>query len=95
MERLKAGPTAAGVLADGLPVSQPAVSQHLSVLKAARLVSESRVGARRIYRIEPEGLMALRAWLDGFWNDVLQSYADAVERDEHEREALKKDETAS
>ena len=82
VERLKAGPCAAGELASALPVSQPAVSQHLGVLKTARLVRETRAGTRRIYRLDPDGMIALRAWLDGFWNEVLQSYREALEKDE-------------
>lgn len=81
-ERLAVQPGPVGRLAEGLPVSRPAVSQHLRVLKEAGLVSESPDGARRIYRIDPRGLGALRDWLDGYLGaalDAFQIYADAQE----------------
>ena len=65
-ERLKDGPMSVGVLAEHLPVSRPAVSQHLKALKAAGLVSETAVGTRRVYAIRKEGLCDLRAWLESF-----------------------------
>lgn len=80
-ERLAEGPMAVGALADGLPVSRPAVSQHLQVLKAAGLVRDRSDGARRVYQIDPAGLGAVRAWLDQFWTVALQSFKDEVERD--------------
>ena len=61
-------------MADGLPVSRPAVSQHLRILKDASLVSETRNGTRRIYRVDTAGLVDLRAYLEGFWGDVMASY---------------------
>jgi len=79
-ERVAKGPAAVGAIAEGLPVSRPAVSQHLKVLKEAGLVSETAMGTRRIYRIDPRGLGALRQWLDGFWAATLadfQAYADS------------------
>jgi DNA-binding transcriptional ArsR family regulator len=79
-ERLRRGPSPVGVLAEGLPVSRPAVSQHLKVLKEAGLVSEEQDGARRIYRIDPEGLGQLRRWLDGFWDDALQNFKAEAEK---------------
>jgi DNA-binding transcriptional ArsR family regulator len=79
-ERLKHGPSPVGVLAEGLPVSRPAVSQHLKVLKKAGLVSEEQDGARRIYRIDPEGLGQLRRWLDGFWDDALENFKAEAEK---------------
>jgi DNA-binding transcriptional ArsR family regulator len=79
-ERLKRGPSPVGELAEGLPVSRPAVSQHLKVLKEAGLVSEEQDGARRIYRIDPEGLGQLRRWLDGFWDDALQNFKAEAEK---------------
>ena len=79
-ERLKRGPSPVGVLAEGLPVSRPAVSQHLKVLKEAGLVSEEQEGARRIYRIDPEGLGQLRRWLDGFWDDALGNFKAEAEK---------------
>lgn len=79
-ERLRAGPQSVGVLARGLPVSRPAVSQHLKVLKEAGLVNERPEGARRVYYIDPEGLGELRRWLDRFWSDALESFREEVER---------------
>lgn len=79
-ERLRRGPMAVGVIADGLPVSRPAVSQHLKVLKEAGLVTESQDGARRIYRIDPEGLGQLRRWLDGFWDGALMNFKAEAEK---------------
>lgn len=78
-ERLRKGPRAVGKLAAGLPVSRPAVSQHLKVLKQAGLVQESREGARRVYQIDPKGLGPLRAWLDRFWEEALESFRAEVE----------------
>ena len=79
-ERLRAGPQSVGVLARGLPVSRPAVSQHLKVLKEAGLVNDRSEGARRVYYIDPQGLGELRRWLDRFWDDALESFRDEVER---------------
>jgi DNA-binding transcriptional ArsR family regulator len=79
-ERLAEGPRAVGELASGLPVSRPAVSQHLKVLKEAGLVSDRPEGARRVYQIDPAGLGALRAWLDRFWTVALDAFAAEVER---------------
>jgi len=80
-ERLRAGPQSVGVLARGLPVSRPAVSQHLKVLKEAGLVNDRSEGARRVYYIDPQGLGELRRWLDRFWNDALESFRQEVERE--------------
>lgn len=79
-ERLAAGPAAVGEIASGLPVSRPAVSQHLKVLKEAGLVTDRPDGTRRVYQIDPKGLGALRAWLDQFWAGALDAYAQEVER---------------
>ena len=79
-ERLARGPQAVGALARGLPVSRPAVSQHLAALKAAGLVKDQAEGARRIYRIDPDGLAAIRIWLDQFWAAALENYAEAIAR---------------
>ncbi len=81
-EQLVERPCAVGELARGLPVSRPAVSQHLRVLKEARLVVDERAGNRRIYRIDPEGLARLRADLDRFWSSALTAYKAAVEQPE-------------
>jgi DNA-binding transcriptional ArsR family regulator len=75
-ERLRAGPLAVSEIARGLPVSRPAVSQHLRVLKGAGLVTDRAEGARRLYRIEPNGLSELRAYLDRFWDQVLASFRE-------------------
>jgi DNA-binding transcriptional ArsR family regulator len=77
-ERLRAGPQSVGSLARGLPVSRPAVSQHLQVLKAAGLVTDRAEGARRVYYIDPDGLGELRQWIDRFWNDSLRSFRNEV-----------------
>src|SRR5258706_4198659 len=83
-ERLKSGPQAVGAIARGLPVSRPAVSQHLKVLKEAGLVADRPEGTRRVYYIDPDGLGALRRWLDQFWDEALAAVAAEVEtrRDE-------------
>lgn len=78
-ERLAERPSAVGELAGQLPVSRPAVSQHLRVLKEAGLVRDTAIGARRVYALDPEGLRDLRAYLDSFWNQALAAFRDAVE----------------
>lgn len=78
-ERLRHGPMAVGELAHGLPVSRPAVSQHLRVLKRAGLVRDRPDGARRLYSVAPEGLTELRAYLEGFWSDALVAFAAVAE----------------
>jgi DNA-binding transcriptional ArsR family regulator len=78
-ERLKSGPRTVGALARGLPVSRPAVSQHLKVLKEAGLVTDRPEGTRRVYAIDPHGLGALRAWLDQFWDEALEAFKSEVE----------------
>jgi DNA-binding transcriptional ArsR family regulator len=83
-ELLTKGSFAVGELANGLPVSRPAVSQHLRVLKDAGLVSDQHVGNRRIYAINPDGLNALRTELDRFWTSTLAAYKVAVEQPEKE-----------
>jgi DNA-binding transcriptional ArsR family regulator len=80
-ERLRSGPLAVGELADELPVSRPAVSQHLKALKQAGLVSDEAVGTRRLYRVEPEALAALREYLDGFWDVALANYKRRAEEE--------------
>jgi DNA-binding transcriptional ArsR family regulator len=81
-ERLAAGPASVGEIAAGLPVTRPAVSQHLKVLKDAALVRDAADGARRIYRIDPAGLAALRQWLDRHWTVALEAFAAEAERKE-------------
>jgi DNA-binding transcriptional ArsR family regulator len=84
-ERLQHGGRAVGEIAKGLPVSRPAVSQHLKVLKEAGLVREERDGTRRIYEIDPQGLGQLRAWLDQFWNDALSAFKAEAEKEEEKK----------
>jgi DNA-binding transcriptional ArsR family regulator len=79
-ECLAERPRAVGELADALPVSRPAVSQHLKVLKSAELVTEHAEGTRRIYRLNPDGVAAMRDQLDTFWNRALTGYAQAAEQ---------------
>jgi DNA-binding transcriptional ArsR family regulator len=79
-ERLRNGPRPVNVLAAGLPVSRPAVSQHLKVLKQAGLVEERSEGVRRIYSLRREGLLELRAWLDSFWGDALEAFRLEAEK---------------
>jgi DNA-binding transcriptional ArsR family regulator len=79
-ERLRTGPRPVNVIAAGMPVSRPAVSQHLKVLKDAGLVDERSEGARRIYSVRREGLVELRAWLDSFWSDALDAFRLEAER---------------
>lgn len=94
-ERLAAGPKAVGELADELPVTRPAVSQHLKALKSAGLVTERREGTRRVYQIDPAGLGQMRAWLDQFWDTALNAFQAEVSRTEkldakHERRSRRK-----
>jgi DNA-binding transcriptional ArsR family regulator len=79
-ERLKSGPQAVGAIARRMPVSRPAVSQHLKVLKEAGLVADRPDGTRRVYYIDSHGLGALRAWLDQFWDQALMAFQAEVER---------------
>ena len=83
-ERLADRPRAVGELAGELPVSRPAVSQHLKVLKDAGLVIDRQAGARRIYQLNPEGVDALRAYLDQFWDRSLAAFKSAVEQPDEE-----------
>src|SRR5215468_8446348 len=84
-ERLRGGPRPVNVLAAGLPVSRPAVSQHLKVLKQAGLVEERSEGVRRIYSVRRQGLAELREWLDSFWGDALDAFKLEAERSHKER----------
>jgi DNA-binding transcriptional ArsR family regulator len=78
-ERLRTGALPVGAIAASLPVSRPAVSQHLRVLSEAGLVTVEPSGARRLYRIDPRGVAALRAYFDGFWSDALDAFRAAAE----------------
>lgn len=84
VERLSEGPLSVGELAALLPVSRPAVSQHLKVLKDAALVRDEARGTRRVYRIDPAGLGAVRQWLDRHWERALAAYVEEVEREDKE-----------
>jgi DNA-binding transcriptional ArsR family regulator len=84
-ERLRSGPQSVGVLARGLPVSRPAVSQHLKALKSAGLVNDRSEGTRRVYHIDPDGLGELRRWIDQFWDDALESFKHEVEQSQSAR----------
>jgi len=79
-EQLRSGPRAVNALAARLPVSRPAVSQHLKLLKQAGLVEERAEGTRRIYSVRRDGLRELRDWLDGFWDDALDAFKTEVEK---------------
>ena len=81
-ERLRQRARSVGELADELPVSQPAISQHLKVLRKAGLVEVRKEGARRIYRADPRGLRELRAYVESLWDDVLAAYADSEPEEE-------------
>jgi len=74
LERLATGPASVAELASELPISRPAVSQHLKVLREARLVDFDERGTRNVYRLDPAGLEPLRTWLDGFWQDALDAF---------------------
>jgi len=81
-ERLARRPSSVQQLADALPVSRPAVSQHLKVLKEAGLVVDTPSGTRRVYRVDPKGLEAMRAYLDQFWDRALAAFKAAAEEDQ-------------
>ena len=83
-ERLARGPRSVGELAEELPVSRPAVSQHLKVLKDAGLVFDRPEGTRRLYQLNPDGVGAMRAYVDQFWNQALAAFKTAAEHDEEE-----------
>jgi DNA-binding transcriptional ArsR family regulator len=83
-ERLAEGPRSVGELADGLPVTRPAVSQHLRVLKDAGLVFDRPQGTRRLYQLDPDGVGALRAYVDQFWTHALAAFKAAAEQERKE-----------
>src|SRR5688572_13701360 len=80
-ERLARRALAVGELAEGLPVTRPAVSQHLKVLKDAGLVTDEKDGTRRVYRVDPRGVEAMRNYLDRFWDRALAAFKEAVEKE--------------
>jgi len=82
LEELRSGPRAVGEIAARLPVSRPAVSQHLRVLKEAGLVTERQNGTRRLYRVDPDGLAELREYLEGLWEEALAGFKAAAEKEE-------------
>jgi DNA-binding transcriptional ArsR family regulator len=86
LEQLRGGPLAVGEIASRLPVSRPAVSQHLRVLKEAGLVTERQNGTRRLYRVDPDGLAGLRAYLEGFWEEALAAFKAAAEDEEGDKQ---------
>jgi len=79
-EHLAAEPQSVGVLAEQFPVSRPAISQHLKILKQAGLVFEQPVGTRRVYAVDPRGLAELRDWIEGFWDTTLAAYQDGLNK---------------
>lgn len=83
LERIRRGPVSVGEIAAELPISQPAVSQHLAVLRRARLVTGHREGRRHLYSLDRTGLIAIRAYLDGFWDDVLDAFAQTAQEEAH------------
>jgi DNA-binding transcriptional ArsR family regulator len=85
LEELRHGPRAVGEIASGLPVSRPAVSQHLRVLKEAGLVTERQNGTRRLYRVEPDALTELREYLESFWEGALANFKAAAEKEERRK----------
>jgi DNA-binding transcriptional ArsR family regulator len=85
-ERLRGGARSVGEIAKGMDVTRPAVSQHLKVLKGARLVVDRAEGTRRLYAAEIQGLEALRTWLDGFWDEALDGFKEAAERETKKQE---------
>lgn len=82
LEKLRAGPRPVGEIAAGMPISRPAVSQHLKMLKDSGLVAETRQGTRHYFAIAPEGIGELRAYLDGLWGDALAAFARHVEKEQ-------------
>jgi DNA-binding transcriptional ArsR family regulator len=80
-KRLRSGARSVGEIADGMEVSRPAVSQHLKVLKEARLVVDRADGTRRLYAVDSRGITAVRTWLDGFWDETLAAFKEAAEQE--------------
>jgi DNA-binding transcriptional ArsR family regulator len=89
-EQLRRGPQPVGAIAGGMPVSRPAISQHLKVLKEAGLVADRPDGTRRLYYIDQTGIGAVRAWLDQFWDQTLEAFQAEVELDEKKRKGKRK-----
>ena len=89
-ERLRQGPRPVGAIARGMPVSRPAVSQHLKALKEAGLVDDRAEGTKRVYFIDPHGLAALRRYIDQFWDEALAAFQIEVERGASEQKDIQK-----
>jgi len=89
LELLRHGPLTVGAIAEEVPVTRAAVSQHLKVLREAGLVSERPEGTKRIYRAEPSGLEELRRYLEGFWRDALKSYGTAASKQSRKKKPVK------
>ncbi len=85
LDRLAGGPRPVGELAAELPVSRPAVSQHLKLLKDVGLVLDEREGTRRLYRVDPQGLAVLRSYLDQLWQRSLEAFAETVDEGEEQQ----------
>ncbi len=81
LRRLRGGGRSVGEIAEGMAVSRPAVSQHLKILKRARLVTVSAVGTRRVYAVDSRGIESLRKWLEGFWEEALTAFKVMAERE--------------
>ena len=81
LKRLRGGGRSVGEIAEGMEVSRPAVSQHLKILKAARLVTVHAEGTRRVYAVDTRGIEAMRKWLEGFWDETLTAFKEAAERE--------------
>ena len=81
LKRLRGGGRSVAEIAEGMEVSRPAVSQHLKILKAARLVTVHAVGTRRVYAVDTRGIESLRRWLDGFWDQALTAFKVMAERE--------------
>jgi len=81
LKRLRGGARSVGDIAEGMKVSRPAVSQHLKILKAARLVTVRAAGTRRVYAVDRQGIQSLRKWLDGFWEEALTAFKAVVEQE--------------
>jgi len=81
LNRLRRGERSVSEIAEGMKVTRPAVSQHLKILREARLVTVHAVGTRRVYAVDSRGIQALRDWLDGFWSQTLMAFKEAAERE--------------
>lgn len=85
LERLLTGPVSVGELANAFPISRPAVSQHLRILKDARLVVDTTHGTRRVYQLQPEGFDSLRSYFDRFWTTALDAFKTTIESEQTQK----------